>query len=99
VRRSAILEWAKQSDDESLRAAAGRLDSGGGSTERSVEASDGVSARERPIDAETAAARALFYRRALAAWSFLLEMNEREALARLRELRELERTPLPIRFD
>ena len=48
-----------------------------------------------PMDAKTAAERTLFYRRVLAAWEFLIEMNERPALARLRELTELERTPLP----
>ena len=43
----------------------------------------------------TAAARTLFYRRVLAAWEFLLAVNDRPALAKLRELTELERTPLP----
>jgi hypothetical protein len=39
---------------------------------------------------------ALFYRRVLAAWEFLLAVNDRPALARIRELTELERTPLPL---
>ena len=43
----------------------------------------------------SAAERTLFYRRVLAAWEFLLAVNERPALNRLRELTELERTPLP----
>ena len=33
--------------------------------------------------------------RGLAAWEFLLAINERSALTRLHELTELERTPLP----
>ena len=49
-----------------------------------------------PVSKETAAERALFYRRVLAAWEFLLAVNERPALTRLRELTELERTPLPL---
>jgi hypothetical protein len=47
------------------------------------------------ISREIAAERVLFYRRVLAAWEFLITMNERPALARLRELMELERTPMP----
>jgi hypothetical protein len=46
---------------------------------------------------KVAAERALFYRRVLGAWEFLLALNERPALARARELTELERTPLPPR--
>jgi hypothetical protein len=37
----------------------------------------------------------LFYRRVLAAGEFLLAVNERPALARVRELADLERIPLP----
>jgi hypothetical protein len=44
---------------------------------------------------ETAVARTLFYRRVLAAWEFLITVNERPALQRLHELIELEHTPLP----
>ena len=44
---------------------------------------------------KTAAERTLFYRRVLGAWEFLLAVNERPALARVRELTELERTPFP----
>jgi len=35
------------------------------------------------------------YRRVLAAWEFLIAVDERPALTRLHELTELERTPLP----
>jgi len=44
---------------------------------------------------KTAAERVLFYRRTLAAWAFLLALDERPALARIAELTALERTPLP----
>jgi hypothetical protein len=47
------------------------------------------------IDESTAAERTLFYRRTLAAWQFLLTLNERPALTRIHELTALERTPLP----
>jgi hypothetical protein len=49
----------------------------------------------RPLSRKTAAERVLFYRRTLAAWEFLLTLNEGPALDRIRELTELERTPLP----
>lgn len=44
---------------------------------------------------ESAAARVLFYRRVLAAWTFLIEVKETPALSRLKELIEIESTPLP----
>jgi len=50
----------------------------------------------KTLSKATAAERALFYRRVLAAWEFLIAVNEKPALARLRELTELERTPLPL---
>jgi hypothetical protein len=37
----------------------------------------------------------LFYRRTLAAWAFLLALDERPALARIAKLTELEPTALP----
>ncbi len=90
-RRGKILEWAKASDDAEVRAAAEELSriSGQGGTAGEVMMST------EPMDAKTAAERTIFYRRVLAAWGFLIEMNERPALERLRELTELERTPLP----
>ncbi len=45
-------------------------------------------------DRKTAAERVYFYREVLAAWQFLLVINEKPALARLAELTRLERTPL-----
>ena len=41
---------------------------------------------ERTLSKATAAERALFYRRVLAAWEFLLAVNEKPALARVHEL-------------
>jgi len=37
----------------------------------------------------------LFYRRTLAAWAFLVALNEEPALTRVAALTALERTPLP----
>jgi hypothetical protein len=90
-RRGKILEWAKASDDGEVRAAAEELSRTGPQD----GTAGGMTMSTEPMDAKTAAERTLFYRRVLAAWEFLIEMNERPALARLRELAELERTPLP----
>lgn len=49
----------------------------------------------RPIQPKIAAERVLLYRRVLAAWAFLVAVKEEPALAKVRELTELERTPLP----
>ena len=94
-RRSKILAWAKAEDDEAVRDAAEKL-----SQMRPQRRSDSSPANPsrtpvEPVSEETAAERTLFYRRVLAAWEFLLAVNERPALARLRELTELERSPLP----
>jgi len=94
-RRDKILAWAKTADDQSVRAAAEKL-----SQLRPPRRQNPAPARpsrvsHEPVSKETAAERTLFYRRVLAAWQFLLSVNERPALARLRELTELERTPLP----
>ena len=48
----------------------------------------------RPLSRKTAAERVLFYRRVLAAWEFLIAMDAQPALAELRVLIELERTPV-----
>lgn len=42
-----------------------------------------------------AAERVLFYRRVLAAWAFLDTMKDSDALAKVVQLTQLERTPLP----
>ena len=96
-RRAKILAWAKTSGDDSVRSAAERLSQRRGRR----QAQDNSMAPEHMhpsleyIDEATAAARTLFYRRTLAAWQFLLTLNERPALARIQELTALERTPLP----
>lgn len=46
--------------------------------------------------AKEALQRALFYRRVLGAWAFLIAVDERGALERLAALQALEETPLPV---
>lgn len=55
----------------------------------------GSNLSSRPLQPKIAAERALFYRRVLAAWAFLDEVNETSALDRVAQLTALERTPLP----
>ncbi len=83
-RRAGIVAWAKNSPDAAVRAAAEKI--GPGPT-LALEP-------PRPLSRKTAAERVLFYRRVLAAWAFLLELDHRPALAELHTLIELERTPL-----
>jgi hypothetical protein len=87
-RRQKILEWAKASGTDAVRAAAASI----------------VPPPVRPAASEresantinkTAVERVLFYRRVLAAWSYLLATDNRAALAQLAALIELENTPLP----
>ena len=88
-RRQRILEWAKASGAEPVRAAAATI---GQAAERAAGA---TMEREPEID-PVAAERVLFYRRVLAAWDFLLATQNRAALAQLNALIELENTPLPV---
>ncbi len=83
-RRTGIVAWAKTSPDAAVRAAAEKIGPG------PILAAE----PSRPLSRKTAAERVLFYRRVLAAWAFLLELDHREALAELHALIELERTPL-----
>ena len=85
-RRAGIVAWAKTSPDPAVRAAAEKIGPG---TILTTEP-------PRPLSRKTAAERVLFYRRVLAAWSFLIELDHREALAELHALSELERTPLHV---
>lgn len=94
-RRSRILGWAKADGDEAVRAAAETLSQLRPQRRPNSSATNPSLAATEPVSRETAAARALFYRRVLAAWEFLLAVNERSAFIRLRQLTELERTPLP----
>ena len=91
-RNQKILDWAKTSGPESVRNAADRL----AQLIAEPDSSSTTMDKEDQIQMKaTAAQRTLFYRRVLAAWEFLLAVNDRPALAKLRELTELERTPLP----
>ena len=90
-RHDQIIAWAKASDSDTLRTAADRL----AQLSPRTPAADAMDRADRTILKMTAADRTLFYRRVLAAWQFLLAVNDRPALARLKELTELERTPLP----
>ncbi len=98
-RRAKILAWARTSGDETVRTAAERLSQRRGRRQAQANPNpmpaEHVDPSLEPIDEATAAARVLFYRRVLAAWQFLLSMNERPALNRIQELTALERTPLP----
>jgi hypothetical protein len=94
-RRGKILAWAKAEEDEAVRAAAENLSQMRPQRRRNPAPATSSRASPEPVSEETAAERTLFYRRVLAAWEFLLAVNERPALTRLRELTELERTPLP----
>lgn len=92
-RRAKILAWAKASDFEAVREAGDKLSQT--TRQRRIEPGPVANALAPPMSREIAAERTLFYRRTLAAWAFLIGVNERPALARLRELTELERAPLP----
>ncbi|WP_040547744.1 hypothetical protein [Pedosphaera parvula] len=92
-RRSQIVIWAFTSTDTNIQAAATKLMN---SMPELAHASTLSPDLSTPLLSEDiAAARTLFYRRVLAAWQFLLAVNERPALAKIHELTELERTPLP----
>jgi hypothetical protein len=92
-RRETVVDWARKSSDETVRAAAVKW---GGP----VRTSPAVAARaaEKPPRAarKEALQRALFYRRILGAWAFLIEVDERAALDRLAALQALEEMPLPV---
>lgn len=102
-RRTKITQWARESEEEPVREAAQKLLARSSRTNspstnvvsRPVVNPGSTNFTPRPISTRIAAERALFYRRTLAAWEFLLAMNERQALAKIRELTELERTPFP----
>lgn len=91
TRRTVILAWADRSTDSAVRDAAAKF---GPEFRRPRTAP--APTRNTTIAATTAAARALYYRRVLAAWAFLLELDHRPALTQLAALRTLEQTPLPI---
>ncbi len=91
-RNQKILGWAKASGTDTVRNAAERLEQLIAEPEPNGTTMDGEDDAQMKA---TAAERTLFYRRVLAAWEFLIAVNDRPALEKLRELTELERTPLP----
>ena len=103
-RRSKILAWAESSDDEEIRSAAKKMSprrsrpGAEASTEKTTtqKLPDVKMPVKDSLSRKIAAERALFYRRVLGAWEFLLTLNERPALDQLKELIALERTPLPL---
>jgi hypothetical protein len=90
-RRDQIIAWARASDSTTVRTAAERL----AQLVPPAPSADAMDQADQAILKMTAADRTLFYRRVLAAWQFLLAVNDKPALARLKELTDLERTPLP----
>lgn len=104
-RRSRIVAWARASSEDAVRAAAEkafprrRSAANPPAAVRAEPKGDAPPARAnvstRPLSRRTAAERTLFYRRTLAAWAFLIAVDEQPALARVAELTALERTPLP----
>ena len=94
-RRSAILAWARASSDEKIRAAAltwgGPVRPKNASSARAGELADTLGEKKEALQ------RALFYRRVLGAWAFLIAVDERGALERLAAWRALETSPLPLR--
>ncbi len=84
-RRTRITAWGRASADPAVRAAA----------EKIGPAPALADEPPRRLLRQTAAERALYYRRVLAAWEFLLATDARDALAELRAVLELERTALP----
>ncbi|MDB6017419.1 MAG: hypothetical protein JWR19_1908 [Pedosphaera sp.] len=94
-RRAKILDWAKTANDPTVRTAAERIAQIRARRRANPAPDNSPAIFPPPIDTQTAAERALFYRRVLAAWEFLLALDERPALARIKELTDLERTPLP----
>lgn len=93
-RRSKILGWARYDTDEAVRSAAEKLTQPPTTPQKPAIPQTIVPA-VWPLRSDVAAERTLFYRRVLAAWEFLILVQDRPALEYLRQLRTLERTPLP----
>jgi hypothetical protein len=98
-RRAAVLAWARTATDEKVKAAAVkwagpvRAAPAAAATSTALRATiPGFGQGER----KEALQRALFYRRVLGAWAFLIAVDERGALERLAALQALEETPLPV---
>jgi hypothetical protein len=91
-RNDKILDWARDSGNKPVRDAGERLSQL--MTEPDTDPGK-ADHDDRLTMKATAAERTLFYRRVLGAWQFLIAVNDRPALTRLKELIDLERTPLP----
>ena len=90
-RRTKILAWARGSESEALRTAAEKW---GGPVRPATATAPSWSGPPRSARKE-ALQRALFFRRVMGAWAFLLAVDEQPALRRLKSFRDLERVPLP----
>lgn len=96
-RRAAIIAWARTAPDDKVQAAAvtwggpvlPAVANAGATTRQVATAMPPRAARKEALQ------RALFYRRVLGAWAFLIAVDERVALERLASLRALEESPLP----
>jgi hypothetical protein len=98
-RRAAVLTWARTATDEKVKAAAAKW----AGPVRAAPAAAATSTAPRATipgfgqgERKEALQRALFYRRVLGAWAFLIAVDERGALERLAALQALEETPLPV---
>ena len=92
-RRAAILAWARSSNDEKITAAA--LTWGGPVRPKSTNPERTNRVVIEFGEKKEALQRALFYRRVLGAWAFLIALDERGALERLAAWRALETSTLP----
>ena len=88
-RRARIAAWAENAADETVRAAAATL--------KGPRPAHAVASLPPPrtLSAKIAAERTLFYRRVLAAWALLQELEMDDRLVELAGLIALEETPLP----
>jgi hypothetical protein len=93
------LAWARTATDEKVKAAAVKW----AGPVRAAPAAAATSTAPRATipgfgqgERKEALQRALFYRRVLGAWAFLIAVDERGALERLAALQALEETPLPV---
>ena len=102
-RHDRILTWARASTDPAVLRAAQTLagndppatPAAAGLELNAAVPSPSAGSPDPWMPRDIAAERALLYRRVLGAWRFLLAVEERPALEQLRELTELESTPLP----
>lgn len=92
MRREKIGQWARSSKDPKVKEAAGKFFP----ARRNPRLMAAGNPPLRTLSTKIAAERALFYRRTLGAWAFLLTVKAEPALAELHALIALENTPLPV---